>query len=293
MKRQLFPLACAFLLGALSTSLVYAAHSALLAPAPAFNVVTVAFQAAVGLLLAVMLLLRLTVLPVLYRSARAVRRRNRALSVTDFMFHRSPLQPRPPVGLVAFLAFLGVTGVAGAQTLTDRALDFGVFAPMTGVLFNLLGVGLLALTGLGSQYLLAKTALIKNERFRSVMVTVETVVFAKVREINAEAVNSLKAASADGKLTQAEAAAALATAVKESWAALPAIVQAFLSAQAGSPAQAQGKFLVPVIKNTVEGVKSYGTLQAGAYSLGSAPKAALGVIVPSLAEVADARNRIN
>ena len=196
------------------------------------------------LVFALLLGTTLSLLPPVARSVRAVRRLNRTHRFGAWFYQASPLQPRPP--LVAFLAAMGVTGMAGAQSYDHSGLSLGVFAPLSGLLFSLLAAALTGLVAVAAKYLSAKTALVKNAHLREVMYAVEGVALTTVRKINQDAVDTLKAAAADGKLTNLEASAALGTAIKETWAALPALVQALLIQTNGGEGGAKGALVSPI-----------------------------------------------
>ncbi|ABW35064.1 hypothetical protein Dgeo_3023 (plasmid) [Deinococcus geothermalis DSM 11300] len=158
---------------------------------------------------------------------------------------------RPPFAL-ALLGLLGA-GAASAQSVSEHALDFGILSPFSDLIWGGLGLGANAALYFLARYLKGKGTLLKSEQLRHALEVVGHLVVAKVAEINAQAVDTLKKASADGKLTADEAGAALRTAVQEVWTALPDVLRALLTAAAGSEEAAQDAYVRPQVERQVQG----------------------------------------
>lgn len=191
--------------------------------------------------------------------------------------------PRPPV-VLALLGLLGA-GTAYAQTAAGGALSFLFASPFSDLLWTGLSLGLASLTVFGSRYLKNKTELVKGERLQQVLFLLNELVFKKVGELNGAAVDALKKYAADGKLTPAEAKAALATAVREVWATLPEAMRLLLIAAAGGEQAALDKFVVPAIEDAVgrapRPLRALAVGDDGSYAVGSAaPREIVGLSQP-------------
>lgn len=173
--------------------------------------------------------------------------------------------------------------------------DVGGGSPLGGILGVVLSVAGTILSGVlvkGLQFLSAKTAAVKNEKLRGVLDLVAQLAFQKVRQLFQEAIEALKLASADGKLTPEEAKAAGATAVKELWEALPEVAKAILIAVTGSAEQAKATYLKPAVEQAVGSqppVASSRTIRIG---IGSDAAPARGVDPRVAAAAVAARARI-
>lgn len=153
---------------------------------------------------------------------------------------------------------MGITGVAHAQTDTSPAIGAGGFGgvlvgALFPVAFTALTAGLAAALGFGAKFLKARTAAVKNERFRIILEAVGQLAYDKVAQLSQEAIRLLKAASDDGKLSANEAQAAVTTAVKETWVSLPDDIRKLLLQIAGNEAAAQNAYIKPKVEAAVKG----------------------------------------
>lgn len=168
-----------------------------------------------------------------------------------------------------------------------------LLAPFFGAaLTALAGFGVAALNRL-AKYLGTREAAISNEALRDMIGTVSNFVFGKVAELTTAAVDKLKAAAPDGKLTAAQAQAALRTAVEEVWSSLPASFKDLLLKHYGSVDQVKTQLIEPQVESAVNSQKRSATSFGGTYTLSSAgsiehPQA----LRPSPREIQQANARI-
>lgn len=150
-----------------------------------------------------------------------------------------------------------------AMVLFGAAFAQQVDAPGQGLLDNvqqflvtaLLGLASVAVAWLTTTVRTALTALAdrqKNEAFKRLLEIVADTAATAVREVAQTAVNDLKAAHDDGRLTKAEAMAALQAAKNRAWAILSdAVKQQLLDLVGGNAQKAIDTYVVPAIEAEV------------------------------------------
>lgn len=148
------------------------------------------------------------------------------------------------------------------------------------LLISVVALGGLLMFGLKflRNFVEAKEATIQNEQLREATDLLSDLAFSAAEAVAKGAVDSLKAAAADGKLTRAEAAAAARRGKEIAFSQLSNEVQQLLIQQAGSYDGALERFVAPKLEAAVERVKD----KRGRY------ERALGL--PSEADVRQARD---
>lgn len=156
------------------------------------------------------------------------------------------------------LAFGAAVGSASAGSVLTDGVGGALFAAVLPYLLTAAGTFAVAGLGYAASFLKGQAANVKNETLRNALFLLDTLVFEKVTEIFNHAVATLKAGASDGKLTPEEAQAALAAAVTETWAALPALIKKLLAGIAGGELAAQSAFVAPKVEVAVKNVNSLG-----------------------------------
>lgn len=156
-----------------------------------------------------------------------------------------------PILLLFLLAMATVFGVAAAQPAEGGGFDLvqQVLIPL------LLSAATYAVAWVGTAlrtFLVNLAANQKNEAFKKLLEVVAETASTAVREIAQTAVNDLKAAHEDGKLTKAEAMAALQAAKDRAWSILSQQIKDQLLAIVGGSVQAaKDTFLTPAVEAEV------------------------------------------
>lgn len=160
------------------------------------------------------------------------------------------------------LAFFAVAAIGAMAMALAQPIDL---LPETGtsvlerlqqfLVTALLGMASVAVAWLTSTVKSALSALAErqsNEAFKRLLEIVANTAATAVREVAQTAVNDLKAAHEDGRLTKAEALAALQAAKNRAWAILSdAVKQQLLDLVGGSAQKAIDTYVVPAIEAEV------------------------------------------
>ena len=153
------------------------------------------------------------------------------------------MKSRLTPALVVVLAVCATAFAAGQTAPTN------VLAPIVDALVLALGSAMTFAVAQGGRWLGGRISLIGNARIERALDTLNRLAWAKVYEIYQDAVEDIKVASQDGRLTLDEANAAFNAALKELTDALPGWLHKTLLAFAGgSVAQMQETYLSPAIE---------------------------------------------
>jgi hypothetical protein len=148
--------------------------------------------------------------------------------------------PAAEVPVVEQATFLSALAQAAVSELLPIALS----------ILSALGV---LLAALASQFMRRLTQRIGNATFRESLQSLDELARMKVLEIYQDAIDDLKAAASDGRLTQTEIQAAYQTAVHELTETLPDfMLEAFKRALRGGIEQVQEQILGPAIERAVQ-----------------------------------------
>lgn len=144
----------------------------------------------------------------------------------------------------------------------------GIVTHIVLYLLGLVGAGIGAAV---TRWLMARTKGVHNDTLRSLLGMVDTAVGDAVNATYQTAVNDLKAASADGKLTAEEAKAALTHSVEAAWASLVADAKKDLSKLFGGVQPAKAA-LAQIAESKVAQAKAAGVAKASANVQALAPE---------------------
>lgn len=166
------------------------------------------------------------------------------------------MRSRVPLAIVLLAALL--FGVAFAQDTSPPAADF-LQEVLLPALLTLAGAAVTYLAGWLAAWVKRLASTQQNELVKRVLELVGTTAATAVANVAQVAVNDLKAAAEDGRLTREEARAALDKAVEQVWAAIgQAARDALLGAVGGSETRAIETFIKPAVEAEVNALGMIG-----------------------------------
>jgi len=163
--------------------------------------------------------------------------------------------------LIVLLAPLVLGAIVFAQSTTPPPQGDLLQVILVSVVVPILGSAFLAFTSWASKrlgdYFAARAKNESNALLHNVYAHMGHLASIAVAEVSQTAVDQLKAASSDGKLTKAEGSAALNAAVKRLWQLMGDEARSILLTQAGgSAANAQTNILTPIVEAAVRAQKT-------------------------------------
>jgi len=182
---------------------------------------------------------------------------------------------------------LAAPAAAAAAAPDSPGISLGLLTPLVPYLFGFALTALTALLGVGTQFVHGAVAKQKLGKFGVALDLLTTLIGSKVAQIAQGSVDILKQDAADGKLTQDEAAAALATTTREVWTGLPEALKNILLTAFGSPEAVIEKAIKPKVEEAVKALPT----PARAISVNAAGNSVV-LVKPPLAQLNDARARI-